>query len=72
MVAYTYRGSFATDALEAGVPDASVAALLGHTNTATLHRFYNQLSSRTGHLKDAAEKATKKPEASAGPSDTPQ
>ncbi len=72
VVAYTYRGSFATDALEAGVPDASVAALLGHTNTATLHKFYNRLSGRTTHLKDAAEKATKKPEASAGFSDTPQ
>jgi integrase len=59
IVAYTYRGSFATDALEAGVPDASVAALLGHTGTATLHKFYNRLSSRTGHLKDAAEKATR-------------
>lgn len=60
IVAYTYRGSFATDALEAGVPDATVAALLGHTGTATLHRFYNRLSSRTDHLKDAAEKATQK------------
>ena len=59
IVAYSYRGSFATDALEAGVPDATVAALLGHTGTATLHRFYNKLSGRTGHLKDAAEKATR-------------
>lgn len=71
VVAYTYRGSFATDALEAGIPDASVAALLGHTNTNTLHKFYNRLSSRTGHLKDAAEKATKKPAAGDGPGGTP-
>jgi integrase len=59
IVAYTYRSSFATDALESGVPDASVAALLGHTNTSTLHRFYARLSHRVGHLKDAAAKATR-------------
>lgn len=70
IVAYTYRGSFATDALESGVPDASVAALLGHTNTNTLHRFYNRLSSRTGHLKDAAAKATR-PKNVEAPGDTP-
>lgn len=63
VVAYTYRSSFATDALEGGVPDASVAALLGHTGTATLHRFYNRLSGRVGHLKGAAEKATRRPQA---------
>jgi integrase len=69
IVAYTYRGSFATDALEAGVPDATVAALLGHTNTATLHRFYNRLTSRTAHLAEAAKKATAKV-AGAAPGDT--
>jgi integrase len=58
-IAYTYRSSFATDALEARVPEASVAALLGHTSTATLHRFYNRLSARVGHLKDAAATATR-------------
>jgi integrase len=61
VVAYTYRASFATDALEGGVPDASVAALLGHTNTATLHKFYNRLSARVGHLRDAAAKAGRGP-----------
>src|SRR5262249_31594008 len=54
IVCYGSRSSFATDALEAGVPDASVAALLGHTNTATLPRFYNRLAGRVGHLRDAA------------------
>lgn len=58
VVAYTYRSSFATDALELGVPDASVAALLGHTNTATLHKHYVRLSGRLEHLKEAAGKAT--------------
>jgi integrase len=57
-VAYTYRSSFATDALERGVPDATVSALLGHTNTETLHRFYNRLSKRINYLKGAAERAT--------------
>jgi integrase len=62
VVAYTYRSSFATDALESGVQEASVAALLGHTNTATLHKFYARLSHKVGHLKDAAAKATQKPQ----------
>jgi integrase len=58
VIAYTYRSSFATDALEAGVPDATVSALLGHTNTATLHKFYARLSHKVDHLKEAAAKAT--------------
>jgi integrase len=83
VIAYTYRSSFATDALEARVPEASVAALLGHTlearvpeasvaallghtSTATLHRFYNRLSARVGHLKDAAATATRQPPSAAG------
>jgi integrase len=69
--AYTYRASFATDALEAGVPDASVAALLGHTNTETLHRFYARLSQKVDHLKAAAQKATQPPEAGESPRDNP-
>ena len=31
--------------------------VLGHTNTQTLHRFYNRLASRVEHLKRAAEQA---------------
>lgn len=72
VVAYTYRSSFATDALESGVQEASVAALLGHTNTTTLHKFYARLSHKVGHLKDAAAKATQKPpEAGDAPPATP-
>lgn len=59
VIAYTYRSSFATDALESGVQDATVAALLGHTNTTTLHKFYARLSHRIEHLRDAAAKATR-------------
>jgi integrase len=66
VIAYTYRASFATDALEAQVPDATVAALLGHTTTATLHRFYNRLSGRVEHLKDAATRATRPPKEAGG------
>jgi integrase len=72
VVAYTYRASFATDALEAGVPDATVSALLGHTNTDTLHRFYNRLSQKIDHMKEAAAKATQdRPVGRDGPPDTP-
>jgi integrase len=39
--AYGYRHSFATDALANGVPDAHVAALLGHSGTAMLHKHYH-------------------------------
>lgn len=71
VVAYTYRASFATDALESGVQDASVAALLGHTNTATLHKYYARLSGRLQHLRDAAGKATGRcPAGDVGPSGT--
>lgn len=66
VVAYSYRSSFATDALEGGVPDATVAALLGHAGTATLHRFYNRLAGRVGHLQNAAVAATR-PRAAGGP-----
>ncbi len=57
VVAYTYRASFATDALEKGIPDATVAELLGHSGTGTLHRFYNKLSAKVTHLRNAAATA---------------
>jgi len=69
VVAYTYRSSFATDALEQGVPDATVATLMGHTNTNTLHRFYARLSHKVEHLKEAAAKAIP-PAKDAAPPDT--
>ena len=69
VVAYTCRSSFATDALEAGVPEASVATLLGHTNTDVLHKHYARLSHRVTHLREAAEKATRPRAAPAGPPD---
>ena len=50
------RHLFATDALEAGIPPATVAALLGHTNTTQLTRTYGRLIDRKGHLKEALGK----------------
>jgi integrase len=52
--AYGYRHSFATEALARGVPDATVAALLGHANTAMLFKHYSHLTSRADVLRQAA------------------
>mgnify|MGYP002779642399 CR=1 FL=1 len=54
--AYGYRHTFATDALEAGVPDAHVAELLGHEGTRTLHRHYAHLGAKAAALRAAAGK----------------
>jgi integrase len=50
---YAYRHSYATDALARGVPDAQVAALLGHASTGMLHRHYSHLTARVQVLKEA-------------------
>ena len=55
-IAYGYRHTFATDALANGVPDATVAALLGHSSTAMLHKHYSHLTSRMDVLKQAVGK----------------
>lgn len=52
--AYGMRHSHATDALANGVPDATVAALLGHTNTAMLYKHDSHLTSKAGVLRNAA------------------
>ncbi|MCZ2340310.1 MAG: site-specific integrase [Bacteroidales bacterium] len=54
-IAYGYRHGFATDALAAGVPDAHVAELLGHSGTAMLHRHYSHLGGRARTLRQALE-----------------
>jgi integrase len=53
VTAYGLRHSFATDALAKGVPDAQVAALMGHSGTATLHRHYSHLTARSQALREA-------------------
>jgi integrase len=50
---YGYRHGYATEALTKGVPDAHVAALLGHSDTSMLHKHYSHLTSRTAMLKEA-------------------
>jgi site-specific recombinase XerD len=52
-IAYGYRHTFATDALARGVSDAQVAALLGHSSTAVLHKHYSHLTSRATVLRQA-------------------
>lgn len=55
-IAYGMRHSFATAALVNGVPDATVAALLGHCGTAMLHRHYAHLTAQTQAMRDAVAK----------------
>lgn len=52
-IPYGYRHTFATDALAKGVPDATVAALMGHSGTAMLHKHYAHLTSRSQALRYA-------------------
>lgn len=53
LIPYGYRHAFATAALSAGVPDAQVAALLGHSSTTMLHRHYSHLCGQVRVLKEA-------------------
>jgi integrase len=52
-IAYGYRHTFATTALANGVPDAQVAALMGHSGTAMLHRHYSHLTAQSQALREA-------------------
>lgn len=58
-IPYGYRHSFGTDALIKGIPDATVAALLGHCGTAMLHKHYSHLTSRIQELRAEAAKVKK-------------
>jgi integrase len=55
-IAYGFRHAFATDALANGVPDAQVAALMGHSGTAMLHKRYAHLGARAKALREALGK----------------
>lgn len=50
-----FRHGFATDGLEANVPIATVAALLGHVGTKMVEQHYSKLHVRFTHLSDAAK-----------------
>ncbi|WP_422929065.1 tyrosine-type recombinase/integrase [Singulisphaera sp. PoT] len=62
VTAYTYRHSFATDALQRGIPLTDVAALMNHRSIQTTMN-YNHIKDRRGHLKEQAQKAQKDPQA---------
>jgi integrase len=55
-IAYGHRHTTATDLLAAGVPDAHVAQILGHTTTQMIYLHYGHLGSRIQPLKDALER----------------
>lgn len=55
-ICYGLRHSFATEALAKGVPDATVAALLGHSSTTMLHKHYAHLTSRADVLREAVRR----------------
>ncbi|MBA4187545.1 MAG: hypothetical protein C0467_05950 [Planctomycetaceae bacterium] len=53
------RHSFCTAALVAGVPDAVVAALVGHKGTTMLHRHYSHIGENARVMKAAIEQVSK-------------
>jgi integrase len=57
VVAYSYRATYATDALVNGVGVAQVAELLGHKDTKMLMKHYAKLSKHIDHLRAMARKA---------------
>jgi integrase len=57
VVAYAYRHSYASDALERGVGVAQVAELLGHVDTRMVSHHYGHLSQKVQHMREAAKKA---------------
>jgi integrase len=59
LVAYLYRHTFTTDALENGAGIADVCELLGHTTTDMVMRHYQHLREKREHLRQAAIKATR-------------
>jgi integrase len=57
VVAYSYRHTFATEGLGAGVPIATMAELLGHVDTTMISEHYGHLDQKTAHLREAARRA---------------
>ena len=56
-MAYTFRHTFITDALEKGVPIASLAELAGHKGTRMISTIYSKLAQRRRHLSEMAAMA---------------
>jgi len=61
VTAYGYRHSYATRALAAGVPDAHVAALMGHSSTTMIHKHYSHITANARMLREISEKLAKAP-----------
>jgi integrase len=57
VVSYSYRHTWATEALVNGVGIAQVAELMGHASTEMVSTTYGHLADKLGHLRDAAQKA---------------
>jgi integrase len=70
VVATAMRHTYITDALEAGVPIATLSELAGHSSTRMIEQTYSKLSERKEHLRAAAEKAVQKPSESTPSPDT--
>lgn len=58
-VAYSFRHTYATNAITAGNDLATVAELLGHTDATMVARVYGHLAGEKEHLKRAAARAVK-------------
>lgn len=56
--AYALRHKYVTDALEAGVPIATVAEVVGHKDMTMIMRVYSKLSQRVEHLREATERVS--------------
>jgi integrase len=63
VTAYGFRHTFCSRLLAAGVPDAQVAALAGHTTTATLFKHYAHLTHRSQMLRAVLRTAEEKAKA---------
>ena len=67
ITAYSYRHTYATDGLEAGVRLATMAELLGHADSTMLSRCYGHLETRAEHLRAAAAQASRRKPAGTDP-----
>jgi integrase len=54
--AYSLRHQYITDGLEAGVPIATMAQMVGHEGTRMIDQHYSHLEERHAHLHDAADR----------------
>ena len=58
VVCYSYRHTYATEALVNGVGIAQVSELLGHTSTEMVMKHYGHLAQQVGYMREAALRAT--------------